>query len=246
MVLLGKACSLNLAILEMACFPSSGAALAQLAAIVNPANKPTQIEMHLQAQIGRWAKNWLSYSVFEKKCLSAITVFFAKKRALPILFCHKSEPSKQYMSFRIIWKKFATIATLGTNQDSTLQGFDTAIWLLFGCTNMFKEIRFRCQSHCQVSIWVCEKEVRGMQFAQDIRPGYAWVPSLPCATHRSARFCRKLTWPIPMRVIHWSRILGSKVRRVGTCRFTRRLRLELVCKLVRLQTKSQYRKNNLQ
>jgi len=39
--------------LEMACFPSSGAALAQLAAIVNPANKPTQIEMHLQAQIGR-------------------------------------------------------------------------------------------------------------------------------------------------------------------------------------------------
>ena len=120
MVLLGKACSLNLAILEMACFPSSGAALAQLAAIVNPANKPTQIEMHLQAQIGRWAKNWLSYSVFEKKCLSAITVFFCKKRALPILFCHKSEPSKQYMSFRIIWKKFATIATLGTNQDSTL------------------------------------------------------------------------------------------------------------------------------
>ena len=120
MVLLGKACSLNLAILEMACFPSSGAALAQLAAIVNPANKPTQIEMHLQAQIGRWAKNWLSYSVFEKKCLSAITVFFAKKKGSPNFSCHKSEPSKQYMSFRIIWKKFATIATLGTNQDSTL------------------------------------------------------------------------------------------------------------------------------
>jgi len=41
---------LNLAILEKACFPSGlpGAALAQLAAIVNPANKPTQIEMHLQ------------------------------------------------------------------------------------------------------------------------------------------------------------------------------------------------------
>ena len=52
---LGKAWSLNLAILEMACFPSGlpGAALAQLAAIVNPANKPIQIEMHLQAQIGR-------------------------------------------------------------------------------------------------------------------------------------------------------------------------------------------------
>ena len=27
----------------MACFPSSGAALAQLAAIVNPANKPTKV-----------------------------------------------------------------------------------------------------------------------------------------------------------------------------------------------------------
>jgi len=31
-------------------------------------------------------------------------MFFQKKRVLPILFCHKSEPSKQYMSFRIIWK----------------------------------------------------------------------------------------------------------------------------------------------
>jgi len=37
----------------MVYFLSSGAALAQLAAIVNLANKPTQIEMHLQAQIGR-------------------------------------------------------------------------------------------------------------------------------------------------------------------------------------------------
>ena len=55
LVLLGKAWSLNLAFLEKACFPSGlpGAALAQLAAIVNPANKPTQIEMHLQAQIER-------------------------------------------------------------------------------------------------------------------------------------------------------------------------------------------------
>ena len=34
-------------------FGLPGAALAQLAAIVNPANKPIQIEMHLQAQIGR-------------------------------------------------------------------------------------------------------------------------------------------------------------------------------------------------
>ena len=46
--------------------------------------------------------------------------FFSKKRVLPILFCHKSEPSKQYMSFRIIWKKIATIATLATNQELTL------------------------------------------------------------------------------------------------------------------------------
>ena len=52
---MGKDCSLNLAIFEKACFSSGlpGAALAQLAAIVNPANKLTQIEMHLQAQIER-------------------------------------------------------------------------------------------------------------------------------------------------------------------------------------------------
>ena len=49
--LLGKAWSLNLAILEMACFPSGlpGAALAQLAAIVNPANKPTKV---------KWSLSW--------------------------------------------------------------------------------------------------------------------------------------------------------------------------------------------
>ena len=50
--------------------------------------------------------------------------FFSKKMALPILFCHKSEPSKQYMSFRIIWKKIATIATLATNQELTLYIID--------------------------------------------------------------------------------------------------------------------------
>ena len=122
MVLLGKDCSLNLAIFEKACFSSGlpGAALAQLAAIVNPANKLTQIEMHLQAQIERWAKTWLSYSVFEKKLPLSNYSFFSKKRALAILSCHKSEPSKQYMSFRIIWKKIATIATLATNQELTL------------------------------------------------------------------------------------------------------------------------------
>ena len=48
---LGKAWSLNLAILEKACFPSGlpGAALAQLAAIVNPANKPTKV---------KWSLSW--------------------------------------------------------------------------------------------------------------------------------------------------------------------------------------------
>jgi len=47
LVLLGKAWGLNLAILAKACFPSGlpGAALAQLAAIVNPANKPTLTEL---------------------------------------------------------------------------------------------------------------------------------------------------------------------------------------------------------
>ena len=50
-LLLGKAWSLNLAILEKACFPSGlpGAALAQLAAIVNPANKPTKV---------KWSLSW--------------------------------------------------------------------------------------------------------------------------------------------------------------------------------------------
>ena len=61
--------------------------------------------------------------------------FFCKKRALPILFCHKSEPSKQYMSFRIIWKKFATIATLGTNQDSTL--IKNLSWMVFQALHSF-------------------------------------------------------------------------------------------------------------
>ena len=48
---LGKAWSLNLAILEMACFPSGlpAAALAQLAAIVNPGNKPTKV---------KWSLSW--------------------------------------------------------------------------------------------------------------------------------------------------------------------------------------------
>ena len=46
-----KAWTLNLAILEKACFPSGlpGAALAQLAAIVNPANKPTKV---------KWSLSW--------------------------------------------------------------------------------------------------------------------------------------------------------------------------------------------
>ena len=47
MASLGKAWSLNLAILEKVCFPSGlpGAVPAQLAAIVNPANKPTLTEL---------------------------------------------------------------------------------------------------------------------------------------------------------------------------------------------------------
>ena len=52
---MGKAWSLNLAILEKACFPSGlpGAALAQLAAIVNPANKPTKVKWSLSGP-GPW------------------------------------------------------------------------------------------------------------------------------------------------------------------------------------------------
>ena len=68
------------------------------------------------------SKNLTELQRFWEKNASQQVQFFSKKRALPILFCHKSEPSKQYMSFRIIWKKIATIATLATNQELTLQG----------------------------------------------------------------------------------------------------------------------------
>ena len=104
--LLRKACSLNLAILEKACFSSGlpGAALAQLAAIVNPANKTYSDRDASTGSDREMSKNLTELQRFwEKKCLSAITFFF-KKSVLPILFCHESEPSKQYMSFRIIWK----------------------------------------------------------------------------------------------------------------------------------------------
>ena len=90
-----------------ACFPSGLPSCSGTACCNSEPSKQTYLD---------WATAFL-----RKKCVSAITVFFAKKRALPILFCHQSEPSKQYMSFRIIWKKFATIATLGTNQDPTLE-----------------------------------------------------------------------------------------------------------------------------
>ena len=65
-----------------------------------------------------WSLN--SAIAFGKKVfLSAITGCFFPKKTIPF-FCHKSEPSKQYMAFRIIWRKFATIANLATNQEPTL------------------------------------------------------------------------------------------------------------------------------
>ena len=163
----------------MVCFPSSGAALAQLAAIVNPANKPTQIEMHLQAQIGRWAKNWLSYSVLRKMPLSNYS-FFCKKRALPILFCHKSEPSKQYMSFRIIWKKIATIATLGTNQDSTLSKAD-------------QTTKKNALVHSVVQFWDRLKHIHPLQVSRSSLSIYLMLshPSKPA----NLRTCWKRPWP---------------------------------------------------
>ena len=60
--------------------------------------------------------DWAS-AFLKKNCLSAITGCFFKNYPF---FCHKSEPSKQYMSLRIIWRKFATIANLATNQELTL------------------------------------------------------------------------------------------------------------------------------
>ena len=122
MVLLGKAWSLNLAILEMACFPSGlpGAALAQLAAIVNPANKPIQIEMHLQAQIGRWTKTWLSYSVFEKKLPLSNCSFFFKKNGSPNFVLPQKRTLQTIHEFQNNLEKIATIATLATNQEPTL------------------------------------------------------------------------------------------------------------------------------
>ena len=119
---LGKAWSLNLAILAKACFSSGlpGAALAQLAAIVNPANKLTQIEMHLQAQIERWAKTWLSYSVFEKKNASQQVQFFFQKKGSPNFVLPQKRTLQTIHEFQNNLDKIATIATLATNQELTL------------------------------------------------------------------------------------------------------------------------------
>ena len=66
------------------------------------------------------SKNLTELQRFWKKSASQqLQVVFFKKKTIPF-FCHKSEPSKQYMSLRIIWRKCATIANLATNQELTL------------------------------------------------------------------------------------------------------------------------------
>ena len=85
----GKAWSLNLAILEMACFPSGlpGAALAQLAAIVNPANNKGLVLL---------GKAWsLNLGNFGKGLLP-----FWASRGCSGTACCNSEPSKQTYSDR--------------------------------------------------------------------------------------------------------------------------------------------------
>ena len=80
---------------------------------------PCSCSAHAQRERGL-SKNLTELQRFGKKaCLSAITGCFFQKKNYPF-FCHKSEPSKQYMSLRIIWRKFATIANLATNQELTL------------------------------------------------------------------------------------------------------------------------------
>ena len=83
-------------------------------------NKLTQIEMHLQAQIERWAKTWLSDSVFEEKIASQQLQFFFKKRASPNFVLPQKRTLQTIHEFQNNLEKIATIATLATNQELTL------------------------------------------------------------------------------------------------------------------------------
>ena len=68
----------------------------------------------------------------EKACLSAITSCCFPKKGLPF-FRHKSEPSKQYMGFRIIWRKFVTIPNLATNQHPALMAASRLLGAAAAC-----------------------------------------------------------------------------------------------------------------
>ena len=85
-----------------------------------PRDKPTQVEMRLQAQIESCVKSCLSFSVFKKKVYRTKITFFFPEKGSPIYLCHKSEPLKQYMRFRKLWGKFTTCANLAANRELTV------------------------------------------------------------------------------------------------------------------------------
>ena len=76
--------------------------------------------MHLQAQIERWAKTWLSYSVFEKKIASQQLQFFFKKKGSRNFVLPQKRTLQTIHEFQNNLEKIATIATLATNQELTL------------------------------------------------------------------------------------------------------------------------------
>jgi len=58
-----------------------------------PRDKPTQVEMRLQAQIESCVKSCLSFSVFKKKVYRTKITFFFPKKAPPFTFATKANPS---------------------------------------------------------------------------------------------------------------------------------------------------------
>ena len=123
MVLLGKAWSLNLAILEMACFPSGlpGAALAQLAAIVNQPSKQTYSDRDAFTGSDReMNKNLTELQRFWEKIASQQLQFFFQKNGSPNFVLPQKRTLQTIHEFQNNLEKIATIATLATNQEPTL------------------------------------------------------------------------------------------------------------------------------
>jgi len=111
-------------LLEKACSSSGlpGAALAQLAAIVSPANKPAKVKWSLSwcgklffnkgsAPLGKaWHLN-LAIAFGKKFASQQLQAFFFSKKWSPKLSCHNSETLKTIHGFRIIWENLPQYRT---------------------------------------------------------------------------------------------------------------------------------------